>query len=102
VFLTMRYYVPGTFIYDKVLPWFPGGPEFFLWLVNSIAYPMLAIHLAESWYLDKTRLRKYGVEKGSGLWWQWILSCFMEGRGCFVRIDERVQKKRAEADKVKH
>jgi hypothetical protein len=102
VFSTMHMIVPGTFVYDRVLPWFPGGPEWFLWLVNAIALPVVAIHLAEAWWLDRSRLRKHGVERGTALWWKWICSCFMEGRGCFVRIDATVKRKRAEADKAKH
>ena len=102
VFSTMHNYVPGTVIYDKVLPWFPGGPEFFIWLVKRIAIPTVVIHLVESYWLDRSRLRKHGVDRGSELWWKWIGSCFIEGRGSFVRIDERVKIKKAEAEKAKH
>jgi len=102
MFATRKEIVPGTWFYDNVLPWYPGGPEWFLWIVKNITFPVVAIHVGEAWYLEKSRLRKHGVEKGSALWWKWISSCFIEGRGTFRRIDRTVKSKRAEADKAKH
>ena len=94
--------MPGTFVYDKLLPWFPGGPKVFLFLAKNIALPVLAIHCTEVYILDKTRLRKYGVQRGSPLWWKWIASCFIEGFGCFQRIDAQVKRKEADKEKEKH
>lgn len=102
IFTTKQWIVPGTWVYDKVLPWWPGGPEWFLWISNVIALPVLGIHLYEAYTLDSTRLRKYGVERGSRVWWKWICSCFIEGFACFQRIDATVKRKELEAEKVKH
>ena len=102
VFLTSGWIVEGTFFYDKVLPWFPGGPEWFLWTQSMLLLPVVAIHLTESFLLDRKKLRKYGVERGTLLWCKWIASCFIEGRGCFVRINEVVAQKELEAEKQKH
>jgi hypothetical protein len=102
IFATKQWIVPGTFVYDKVLPWFPGGADWFLWISNGIALPVLGIHVFEAYKLDKTRLRRYGVERGSAVWWKWIASCFIEGLGCFQRIDREVKRKEVEAEKVKH
>jgi hypothetical protein len=94
--------IPGTLFYDKVLAHFPGGPEMFKWLVRTIALPVLAIHFGEAYMMDKTRLRKYSVQRGTALWWKWIASCFVEGYGCWVRIDEEVKRKEEEAARAKH
>lgn len=102
IFTTKQWIVPGTFVYDKILPWFPGGADWFLWISNGIALPVLGIHVFEAYNLDKTRLRKYGVERGSAVWWKWIASCFIEGFACFQRIDGEVKRKEVEAEKVKH
>lgn len=102
VFTTQQWIVPGTFVYDKILPWYPGGPKFFLWFTKTIALPTLALHLGEAYWLERTRLRKYGVERGTALWWKWTLSCFIEGFGCFQRADEVIRRKEKEAEKAKH
>lgn len=102
IFSTMSYITPGTFFYDSILPYFPGGPEFFLWLAKTIAVPVMVIHVAEASLLDMSRLRKYGVERGSGLWFMWMGSCFIEGYGCFQRIDKTVKRKKREAEKAQH
>jgi hypothetical protein len=102
IFTTRQWIVEGMWVYDNVLPWFPGGPEWFLWIAKMIALPVLAIHLSEAYTLDKTRLRRHGVERGSALWWKWISSCFIEGFGCFARIDDTVKRKELEALKSEH
>lgn len=92
----------GTWFYDRILPFFPGGPKWFLGITRAIALPVLGIHLFEAYSLDKTRLRKYGVEIGSAVWWKWICSCFIEGFGCFQRVDAMAKQKEKEAAKVNH
>ncbi|KAM3074461.1 hypothetical protein ACMFMG_002736 [Clarireedia jacksonii] len=59
IFATKQYIVPGTFIYDDVLQWFPGGPKTFLEISNKITLPTIAIHLGEMVLLDQTKLSKY-------------------------------------------
>lgn len=102
IFGTRSKIVPGTWFYDEVLPWFPGGGKRFVWIVDRIGLPVLGIHLTEIYLLNKTRLRKYGVERGSLLWWKWIASCFIEGYGCFQRIDDMVLLKKKAAEKGNH
>jgi hypothetical protein len=101
-FATKHLMVPGTLYYDKVLPWWPGGPEGYLWTVDKVFWPMLAIHFTEAFLLDRTKLRKYGVERGSSLWWKWMVSVFIEGWGCWKRIDAEVERKTKEAEKAQH
>jgi hypothetical protein len=102
IFLTRQKIVPGTLVYDRILPYFPGGPTWFLWIANTILLPVLAIHITETVVMERTRLRKYGVERGSGLWWVWMVDCFLEGYGSFQRFDGLVEGKRREAEKAKH
>ncbi|KAL1838298.1 hypothetical protein VTJ49DRAFT_2838 [Mycothermus thermophilus] len=40
---------------------FPGGVDGFVWLVNTIFVPVVGIHVAETWWLERTRLRKFGA-----------------------------------------
>ena len=94
--------MPGTLVYDQILHWFPGGPKTFLSLVKHLTIPMVGIHITEAYMLDRKRLRKYGVKRGSGLWWTWITSCFVEGFACFQRIDAQVKRKELEKEKEKH
>lgn len=101
-FLTRHKIVPGTWFYDIVLPWFPGGPEGFHWTVNLVFLPTLVIHAFEGFWFDRTRLRKHGVERGSALWFKWMASVCIEGFGCFQRIDTTVKRKMLEAEKAKH
>jgi hypothetical protein len=102
VFVIRNRIVEGTWFYDNVLPWYPGGPKWFLWIAKVIALPVLGIHLGEAYWLDRSRLRKHGVERGTALWYKWIASCFIEGMGCFQRIDATVKRKTLEAEKAKH
>ncbi|KAL2167909.1 hypothetical protein VTG60DRAFT_647 [Thermothelomyces hinnuleus] len=39
---------------------FPGGAAGFRWLVDALLVPVLGIHLAETWWLERSRLRKFG------------------------------------------
>jgi hypothetical protein len=102
IFVTRKSIVEGTWFYDNVLPWFPGGPAWFLWISKVIALPVLGIHMGEAYLLDRSRLRKHGVQRGTALWYQWIASCFIEGVGSFQRIDATVKRKTLEAEKAKH
>jgi len=94
--LTYQYIVPGTFVYDVlVVPWYPGGPEWFFWTTRMQTLPKILIHLTETFLLDRTRLSRYGVKRWSGLWWKWALSCFIEGFGTFQRIDAEAGRQEA-------
>ncbi|EPE30606.1 hypothetical protein GLAREA_03573 [Glarea lozoyensis ATCC 20868] len=100
-FLTNPYIVPGTYVHDKVLPYFPGGPGWFIWISRSIAVPVLLIHIVESVVMAR-RLRRYNVERYGGLWWKWMVGTFVEGWGSFQRFDEVVGAKRREKEKGGH
>ncbi|KAL2145214.1 hypothetical protein VTI28DRAFT_7723 [Corynascus sepedonium] len=71
---------------------FPGGPAGFQWLVDTIIVPVLGIHIAETWWLERSRLRRFGVRRGSQVWWLWIGSVFIEGAMAFKRFDIIVER----------
>ena len=65
---------------------FPGGVEGFVWLVNAIFVPVVAIHVFETWLLERTKLSKFGVRRGSKVWWMWVGSVFIEGAMAFLSL----------------
>ncbi|KAG7285454.1 hypothetical protein NEMBOFW57_010082 [Staphylotrichum longicolle] len=78
---------------------FPGGVAGFTWLVRTIFVPVLGIHVFETWLLERTRLRKFGVRRGSRVWWLWVGSVFVEGAMAFKRFDIVVERLKAEGKK---
>ncbi|KAL2155484.1 hypothetical protein VTH82DRAFT_226 [Thermothelomyces myriococcoides] len=77
---------------------FPGGGAGFCWLVDALLVPVLGIHLAETWWLERSRLRRYGVRRGSRVWWLWIGSVFIEGAMAFKRFDIILERLKREED----
>jgi hypothetical protein len=102
VFVFRNQIVPGTWFYDVPLAYWPGGPEWFVWIAKTIALPVLVIHLIETYMLETTKLRKHGVERGTALWWKWVLSCFIEGYGSHQRVGAAIKRKTKEAEAAKH
>lgn len=102
IITTKSYIVPGTFFYDNVLPWFPGGAKTFLWISDKTAIPTIAIHVVETIYLDRSRLMKYNIERGSSMWWKWMTSCLIEGYGSFARIDAMMKKQEKDSKNGGH
>lgn len=96
------YIVPGTFYYDKVLRFFPGGPEWYLWVQKVLLLPVLGIHLVESLWMARSKMPKYGVRRWSGLWWKWVGSCALEGFGAHQRINALVRRTAMDMEKRKH
>lgn len=99
---SLPWIVPGSQPWALLAAYFPGGPESFRWLVKALILPVLGIHILEPLYLDLSRLQKHGVDRWSGQWWMWIVSCFFEGIMAFKRFDCVIAKKKAEKDAKKH
>ncbi|KAK4122782.1 hypothetical protein N657DRAFT_480230 [Parathielavia appendiculata] len=79
---------------------FPGGLRGFTWFVRDVLFwPTLVVHSTETWWLERSRLRQYGVKRGSKVWWLWMGSVFVEGFMVFKRFDIVVQRLRAQAKK---
>jgi hypothetical protein len=94
----LGYFAPGTAAARIVeeLVRFPYGLAGFTWLVRTIFVPVLAIHVAETWWLERSRLRRFGVRRGSKVWWLWVVSVFIEGGMAFKRFDLIVERLRRE------
>ena len=92
--LALPWQVPGSALYAFWDSVFPGGARTQEWLVRAIFLPVVGAHVFEAVWMARTRLAKYGVKRGSGVWWAWTLSCFMEGFPSFQRFDDLVRKKR--------
>ena len=63
---------------------------------------LVVVHGGETIWLAVSRLRKHRVKVGSLVWWQWVLSCFVEGFGSFMRFDQLVREKEEEKAGKKH
>lgn len=72
---------------------FPRGPVAFIWLVEVLLLPMLAIHVAEAWWMDRSRLAPGGVPRGSRVWLLWVGNAFFEGISAYKRWDRTVKAK---------
>lgn len=72
---------------------FPRGPVAFIWLVEVLFLPVLAIHVAEAWYMDRSRLAPAGVPRGSRAWLLWVGNAFLEGIPAYRRWDRTVKAK---------
>ncbi|KAI1179881.1 hypothetical protein F4777DRAFT_403199 [Nemania sp. FL0916] len=93
---------PGTNLWGLLDAWFPYGAEGYVWLVKAIAVPVLGIHVAEAWWMARSRLSRYGVEVGSGLWFVWVLETMVEGYPAFVRFDGLVGEEMKKKDAARH
>ncbi|KAK7723955.1 hypothetical protein SLS64_000288 [Diaporthe eres] len=72
---------------------FPQGPVGFIWLVEALFLPVLAIHVAEAWWMDRSRLAPAGVARGSRVWLLWVGNAFLEGVPAYRRWDRVVKAK---------
>ncbi|KAI0467844.1 hypothetical protein F4859DRAFT_226661 [Xylaria cf. heliscus] len=93
---------PGTAAWGFLDAYFPRGAEGYVWVVRTIAVPVLVLHATEAAWLARTRLARYGVETGSALWFKWVLETFVEGLPAFIRFDGLVEEERRRKDAAKH
>lgn len=99
---TLPLVVPGSRVWDILTVVFPGGPLWFRWIVRAIFVPVVALHLTEAVLFDRKRMQRHGVQRWSGLWWKWELSCFIEGLAAWHRIDGIIAQKKTELEAKKH
>ncbi|KAF5671018.1 integral membrane protein [Fusarium heterosporum] len=90
---------PGTRPWELLNQGFPGGATFFCWLVNTIFWPVIAIHVVECFFFDRKLLR-HGVERFSATWFLWITNCFFEGYPAFQRLNGIVARKQDKSGKA--
>lgn len=89
--------VPGSKGWEVLdVVWRPfGGASGWRWLVGAIFWPVVGIHVIEVAWLDKTRLRRFGIQSNMLVWWLWCATCFVEGLTAFTRFDDMVEDIRA-------
>lgn len=57
---------------------------------DYVLIPILLIHVAEAAYFSRNKLRKYWVERFTGLWWKWTGCVFLGGVAGMSRFDDYV------------
>lgn len=101
-YLALPCLLPGTPIWSALAAVYPGGPLAFRWLITTLFWPVLGIHVFEVWWMHRSRLLPHGVDAGSRLWWAWVASTFFEGVCAFRRIDSMIAEKRKEKAAASH
>jgi hypothetical protein len=81
---TPSFVEPNGWAYELLLKWVPGLPEFTQAWRLWILIPMIGIHLTEAGLMVRW-LRWANVRVGSGVWFAWVGSCFIEGFDTFRR-----------------
>lgn len=93
---------PGSWLYDYVWAYLPGFAQSRHRMQPLALFLMFGIHGGETAWMIKSRLGKHTVPTFSRLWWTWVLSCFFEGTGTFVRFDRIVEEETRRKEKLKH
>jgi len=86
---------PGSGLSGLAEGYFPGGAGTFRWVVETIFWPVVGIHLGEAWWFERSRCRPNGIPRGSAVWFLWLGNVFFEGYGTFLRFDRLLAKARA-------
>ncbi|KAH6900069.1 hypothetical protein B0T10DRAFT_14459 [Thelonectria olida] len=98
---TLPYVDAESPVWPLLQAYFPGGPEWYRWVVKTIFWPVIGIHIFECAMFDG-RLKRHGIERFTGVWWAWQLTCFFEGFPSFKRLDSVVAKKTEEKERKKN
>jgi hypothetical protein len=88
-----QHVMPGSIAYEVLLKHVPGLASLVQQLRLLILATMVAIHLAEAYFMA-LKLKKHSVPLFSSVWWLWEASNFIEGVGAFQRIDALVLEQR--------
>lgn len=92
-------FIPGSLFYQTFrLGYVPNFASFCRTIQPWLLPGILAIHVGEVVWMARTRLRRHGVRRWSGLWWMWVGTCFIEGWGSFQRIDGMVGEMETETE----
>lgn len=59
----------------------------FFSIVSLLGKITLALHVAGVILIDR-KMKDRKVERGSIVWWSWVISCFFEGSGGYKRFDK--------------
>ena len=95
-------FLPGSLLYRALLWRTPAFAKWCYGIQPLVIAPMVLLHSWEAWYLERTRLRRHTVPRLSRVWWMWVLSTFVEGRGAYIRFDRIVKGEEEKRAKAKH
>lgn len=93
---------PGSLLYDVLLRHVDVFARFCYTIQPILFYTMVVLHLGEAVYMARTRLRRHSVPTLSRLWWTWMLSTCVEGKGAFIRIDRIINEEKEKKASAKH
>ncbi|KAL9067580.1 MAG: hypothetical protein Q9161_006769 [Pseudevernia consocians] len=93
---------PGSIFYDTLLKKAPSFANFCRIIQPLLFWFMIVFHGGEAVWMAKGRLEKHTVRMFSRVWWMWVLSCYVEGIGSYVRFDECVREEQARKEGMKH
>ena len=93
---------PGSVFYNVLLKSIPSFANFCRIIQPVMFWSLIVVHAGEAVWMAKSRLEKHTVRMFSRVWWMWMLSCYVEGFGSFVRFDECVQEEKARKEGMKH
>lgn len=102
VFSSRANFEPGSFLYDSILHYVPTFARFCWQVQPLVLWPAVIIHGLETIWMAYSQLAKHSVPVGSQLWYIWIVSCLVEGRGTVVRFDRLVKAEEARRASAKH
>ncbi|KAL8686104.1 MAG: hypothetical protein Q9218_007344 [Villophora microphyllina] len=95
-------FLPGSLVYDTVLQHAKPFAKICFAIQPWLFYPMVLLHAVETINFDRTRLQKHSVSRFTSLWWKWVMSCFIEGVGSYMRFDTVVKEEEEKKAKAKH
>ena len=93
---------PGSILYDTLLKTVPSFAGFCRLIQPLLFVFMMGLHGGEAVWMARSRLEKHTVRMFSRVWWMWVLSCYVEGFGSFIRFDECVREEKARREGMKH
>lgn len=96
-------FLPGAVVYEGLmLGYVPGFARFCYGIQPVLMGLMVSLHAGEAGWMAWERLGRHSVDVGSGLWWAWVGSTFIEGMGAFVRFDRLVREEEERKRKGRH
>ena len=93
---------PGSPFHDTLLKNVPSFATFCRTIQPLVFWFMVVAHGGEAAWMVKGRLEKHTVRMFSKVWWLWVLSCWVEGFGCYSRFDECVREEKTRREGMKH
>lgn len=96
-------FLPGSFFYETTgLKHVDGFARFCYWFHPYMWTILLGLHALEVVVMSRGKFRRYNVQTGSWLWWEWVLGVSIEGSPCILRFNEVVVEAEERLKKQQH